>query len=89
MSSNCPYANILGEPGTGFHSWRIGPGRGFAFGDIIATILVAVITSYVFNVNIWYSLIGWFIGGEIAHWAFGVPTGFLISVGVVGGRGWC
>ncbi len=79
---SCPYANILGEPGTGFHSWRIGPGNGIALGDTIATIIIAVMTSYFFNVNIWYSLIGWFVAGEIAHWAFGVQSAVLTGVGL-------
>ncbi len=52
---SCPYANALGEPGTGFHSWRIG---GIAAGDTIATIIVAIITSYLWRISIWVSLAG-------------------------------
>ena len=82
---SCPYANALGEPGTGFHSWRIGSSiysKGFAAGDIIATIIVAVITSYVWGISIWASLIGWFVAGEVAHWIFGTPTAVLVALGL-------
>ena len=40
----CPYANILGVPGEGVHAARI---FGLARNDIIATILVAALTSYI------------------------------------------
>jgi len=76
---SCPYANVLGEPGKGFHSWRIG---NIAVGDVIATIVVAVITSYVWDVSLLYSLIGWFVAGEVAHWVFGVPTAVLVGLGL-------
>jgi hypothetical protein len=76
---SCPYANALGEPGTGFHSWRIG---GIAAGDTIATIIVAIITSYLWGISIWVSLAGWFIAGEIAHWIFGTQTAVLVGLGL-------
>ena len=41
---SCPYANILGVPGQGVHAPRI---FGLARNDIIATILVAALTSYI------------------------------------------
>lgn len=79
---SCPYANILGEPGKGVHSWRIG---GFAAADTIATIVAAIITAYLYNINVWYSLIGWFIAGEILHWIFGVPSAVLVRTGLYQG----
>jgi hypothetical protein len=80
MSERCPFANALGVPGTGFHSWRV---AGFAAGDTLATILVAVLTAYAFNINVWYSLIVWFVAGEVLHWIFGTPTAFLVRTGLV------
>ena len=77
--SSCPYANILGEPGKGVHSWRVGP---FAAADTIATIVAAIITAYLYNINVWYSLIGWFIAGEILHWIFGVRSAALVGAGL-------
>ena len=77
--SSCRYANILGEPGKGVHSWRVGP---FAAADTIATIIAAIITAYLYNINVWYSLIGWFIAGEILHWIFGVRSAALVGAGL-------
>jgi hypothetical protein len=77
--STCPYANLFGTPGSGFHAWRLGP---IAAGDTLATILVAFLTSYFFNTALWKSLIGWFLAGEIAHWIFGTRTAVLIGLGL-------
>ena len=79
MSQRCPFANILGEPGKGVHSWRIGP---FAGADIIATIVAAIITAYIYKINLVYSLIGWFVVGELAHWVFGTQTAALKILGI-------
>lgn len=75
----CPYAYILGVPGQGVHSWRIGPVSG---NDVIATIIVAIATAYYYKISIIYSLIGWFVAGEVLHWIFGTPTAFLVGLGL-------
>jgi len=75
----CPYANILGVPGEGVHAQRF---MGLALNDMIATIIAALITSFLFNVSFLYSLLGWFIGGEILHYAFGVNTAFLTMISI-------
>lgn len=75
----CPYANLFGEPGKGFHAWRV---YGIAAGDTIATILVALLTSYIFGWPVLYSLIGWFVAGEVAHWVFGTRTAVLVALGL-------
>jgi tetrahydromethanopterin S-methyltransferase subunit C len=80
MSNNrCPFANALGVPGTGVHSIRF---MGFAIIDVVATILAALLTAYVFDINVWYSLIGWFVAGEVLHWIFGTRTAFLVKTGL-------
>jgi hypothetical protein len=71
---SCPYANLLGEPNTGVHSIRI---LGFAFVDILLTIIVAFITAKLFKINFWYIFIVWFVLGEILHYFFGVNSAFL------------
>jgi hypothetical protein len=76
---SCPYANILGIPGEGVHAQRF---MGLAVNDTIATVVAALITSWVFNVSLLYSLIGWFIAGEVLHYAFGVNTAFLKMLGI-------
>ena len=69
--------NVFGEPGKGFHATRIG---GLALYDILGTIGLALATTYFFNVSILWSLIGWFVFGEVLHWYFGVKTAFLKSL---------
>jgi hypothetical protein len=75
----CPYSNILGIPGQGFHSTRI---FGLSLYDILATIVLSVIVSYFFKVSFLKSFIGWFILGEILHYLFGSNTAFLQMIGV-------
>ena len=69
--------NIFGEPKKGFHATRIG---GLALYDILGTIALALATSYYFNVSLLWSLIVWFVLGEVLHWVFGVKTALLKSV---------
>lgn len=76
---SCPYSELLGVRGQGVHSKRI---AGFALNDILATIIAALITSYVFKVSILVSLVSWFIMGEVFHYIFGVDTAFLELIGV-------
>ena len=75
----CPYANILGIPGEGVHAQRF---MGLALNDMLATIVAAVITSWLFKVSLLYSLIGWFVAGEVLHYVFGVNTAFLKILGI-------
>jgi len=76
---SCPYANILGVPGQGVHAQRF---MGLAVNDTIATVVVALLTAWIFNVSFLYSLIGWFVAGEVLHYAFGVNTAFLKMLGI-------
>jgi divalent metal cation (Fe/Co/Zn/Cd) transporter len=55
---------------------------GFALNDTLMTIAVAVATSYIFNISLVYSLIAWFVGGEILHYVFGVQTEVLNKLGI-------
>jgi hypothetical protein len=75
----CPYAYVLGIPGKGVHAARIG---WYSLNDILATIVAAAITSYVAGISFVASLFIWFVAGEILHYAFGVQTAFLTSVGI-------
>ena len=75
----CPYATALGVRGQGVHEKRI---MGFALNDILATIAAALLTSFFFNIHIGYSLVGWFVGGEVLHYIFGVDTAFMELIGV-------
>ena len=75
----CPYANALGEPGKGVHSTRF---MGLALNDTLMTIAAALITSFVFNITWWKSMIAWFVAGEILHYVYGVKSAFLEKVGL-------
>jgi 5-bromo-4-chloroindolyl phosphate hydrolysis protein len=75
----CPYANLLGTPGEGVHARRI---AGYALNDILATILGAIITSYIYKVSFIKSFVAWFVLGEVLHIAFGTQTAFLTSIGL-------
>lgn len=66
--------HTFGEPGTGFHATRIG---GFALYDILGTIVLALLTSYFFNISVFWSIVGWFVAAEVLHWYFGVQTAFM------------
>ena len=76
---SCPYANYLGVPGQGVHSTRI---LGMALNDWLATIILAILISFMFNVNFIYSLVGLFILGEVLHYVYGVKTAFLEMIGL-------
>ena len=71
---SCPYAHILGVPGEGVHAQRF---MGLALNDTIATIVAALLTAWIFKISFLYSVIGWFVAGEILHYIFGVNTAFL------------
>ena len=67
----CKYKNILGVHGKGVHSYRI---FNIAIVDVLLTLLVAYIISYVFKKSfMWVSII-LFILGIILHRLFCVRT---------------
>lgn len=76
---SCPYSNLLGIRGQGVHSARI---AGFALNDIVATIVLAAITSFWYNISFLYSLAFWFILGEVLHYVMCVDTAFLERIGL-------
>ena len=77
--SKCPFAFVLGVPGEGVHAARI---YGYALNDTIMTIIAALITAYAFDIAVWKSLVGWFVAGEVLHYAFGVQTAVLTTLGI-------
>jgi len=73
------YANALGTPGEGVHAQRF---LGLALNDTIATLVAALLTKWFFDIPLLYSILGWFVAGEILHYAFGVDTAFLKMIGI-------
>jgi hypothetical protein len=55
----------------GVHSKRI---FNIAIMDVIASIIGAIIISFVFNVKLVYSIVGVFLSGILLHRIFCVPT---------------
>jgi hypothetical protein len=76
---SCPYAHILGVPGEGVHAQRF---MGIALNDTIATFVAALLTAWIFKISFLYSVIGWFVAGEVLHYVFGVNTAFLKMLGI-------
>jgi len=75
----CPYSNILGVPGEGVHAKRF---LGFALNDTIATLVAALLTAWFFKISLFYSILGWFIAGEVLHYLFCVDTAFMKMIGI-------
>ena len=46
------------------------------------TIVAALLTSFLFNISWWKSLIAWFVAGEILHYVYGVNSAFLQKTGL-------
>jgi NhaP-type Na+/H+ or K+/H+ antiporter len=67
---SCIYKDSLGIPGQGFHTHLLG----IAILDVIGTILIAEILAYVFNWNIYLTLIAAFLTGIVLHRMFCVRT---------------
>ena len=67
----CKYKNILGVPGQGPHSYRI---FNIAIVDVILTIMLAFIISYIFKISFVKTSITLFILGILLHRVFCVRT---------------
>ena len=69
---SCPYKNLLGIPGKGFHAYRL---LDTAMGDYIGTIVVAAIVTKYTKIPLVLSTIMLFILGIVLHILFCVSTG--------------
>jgi len=67
----CKYKNILGVPGQGPHSYRI---FNIAIVDVILTIILAYIISYIYKISFVKTSIILFILGILLHRVFCVRT---------------
>jgi hypothetical protein len=65
------YRNILGEPNTGVHRYRL---FGLAIVDVLMTILLAVLISYFFKYSLLVTSLILFVLGIILHRLFDVRT---------------
>lgn len=62
---------MFGAPNTGLHSYRI---MDIAIVDVLLTLLVAWILSYMFGVEYWNMALGMFVLGIVLHRVFCVRT---------------
>jgi hypothetical protein len=69
--SACDYKDVFGKPNTGVHSYRL---FNIAIVDVIMTIVVGIILSRIFHVNMYASIFCLFIAGIILHRVFCVKT---------------
>jgi hypothetical protein len=67
----CKYQNILGKPKEGIHKYRI---FNIAIVDVLLTIILALIISYIFNINFLITLFILFLLGILMHRIFCVKT---------------
>ena len=67
----CKYKNILGEPGKGVHSYKI---FNISMVDVILTLIVAYIISYLFKKSFFWVSVILFVLGIILHRLFCVRT---------------
>ena len=67
---SCIYKDSLGIPGQGFHTHILG----VAILDVIGTILIAELLAYIFNWNIYLTMIAVFLTGIVLHRIFCVRT---------------
>lgn len=67
----CQYKDLFGKPKEGIHKYRL---FGIAIFDVIVTILVSILIAYIFNLNLWITLITLFLIGIIVHRIFCVRT---------------
>ena len=75
----CPYAFIFGKPNEGVHSSRF---LGYAVVDSVATVLLAILIVFIWNVSLWKTIVILFVLGEILHYLFGVQTAVLTTLGI-------
>jgi hypothetical protein len=71
MNNLCKYKTIFGEPRTGIHKYRI---FDYAILDILITIFVIILLSYIFKLSLVYATIFITIVMIITHRLFCVRT---------------
>lgn len=78
MKRYCEYKDIAGKPGKGIHFHVFG----IAIFDLIGTILIAILLSYLFNFSALIIFIILMIIAVYLHYIFCVPTTFLKLIGL-------
>jgi hypothetical protein len=79
MSDLSKYKDTFGVPGQGVHSYRVAD---VAVLDVAMTAVGAFGISKVTGWSFWKTLVGAFVVGEAAHYAFGVDTKVMRVLGL-------
>lgn len=74
MTLLCRYRDLFGQPGSGVHSYRLGP---FAAVDLLLTLVAGFLLSYALDWSLWVSTSALFVLGIFMHWLFCVDTAFM------------
>jgi len=69
------YKDIFGKPKEGPHSYRI---MNISVVDTILTIVLAVIISFIYNIDLATCIVITFIVGELVHYVFCVDTTIIL-----------
>ncbi len=67
------YSNIFGKPNESFHKYRLG---GIAIVDLLTTMFIAMILSYICEYQFLSVFVFLLILGVFVHWLFNVDTAF-------------
>jgi hypothetical protein len=80
-SKKCPfpflseYKDIFGKPREGIHSYRF---MNISIVDSVTTVILGLLISFVFNVDLLPCLFVTFIVGEVLHYIFCVDTQIIL-----------
>ena len=69
--------DLLGKPGEGFHKERL---FGFARNDLVGTVLIAILISYLGNWNVFVVFGILMLIAIYAHWLFRVNTTLNVAI---------
>ena len=73
----CKYKAILGNPGAGFHSYRL---FNLPVVDVALTVLLAYLLAMWKRWTFWKTFVGLFVLGEILHYIFCVDTAVMAAI---------
>lgn len=73
------YRNFFGIPKEGVHRWQF---LGVATVDYLLTLAGAALTTYISQIPLVLTTIGWFLLGIFFHTIFGVQTDVIKKLGI-------
>ena len=74
------YKDIFGVPGEGVHAYRF---LGVGVIDLVSTLLVGMLISYMFSMPIVVAVTGLFLLSVVFHYLFGVKTSVMTYLNIL------